>query len=113
MCGAWVWLFAWWDSGLLSNGDHFTPCFYSPTNFDGKYGIVEESKEIESLKAASWTIHATKIFKLTLIPWGEGLCRMWGNTQGGPNSLGFKVGQRMNVEKIEIDHIPLRKWDNG
>ncbi len=100
MCGAWVWLFAWWDSGLLSNGDHFTPCFYSPTNFDGKYGIVEESKEIESLKAASWAIHATKILKLTLIPWGEGLCRMWGNTQGGPNSLGFKVGQWMNVEKI-------------
>jgi hypothetical protein len=25
---------------------------------------------------------------------------MWGNTQGGPNSLGFKVGQWMNVEKI-------------
>jgi hypothetical protein len=35
---------------LLSNGDHFTTCFYSPTNFDGKYGIVEESKEIAALK---------------------------------------------------------------
>jgi hypothetical protein len=38
---------------------------------------------------------------------------MWGNTQGGPTSLGFKVGQWMNVKNIEIDHILLRKWDNG
>lgn len=74
---------------------------------------MEESKEITALKAASWTIHATKVLKLTLIPWEKGVCRMWGNTQGGPNSLGFKVGQQMNVEKIKIDHIPLRKWDNG
>jgi hypothetical protein len=44
---------------------------------------------------------------------GKGLCRMWGNTQGGPTSLGFKVGQWMNVKNIEIDHILLRKWDNG
>jgi hypothetical protein len=74
---------------------------------------VEESKEIAALKAACWTIRATKILKLTLIPWGKGLCRIWGNTYGGPNSLGFKVGQWMNVEKIKIDRIPLRKWDNG
>ncbi len=91
MCGAWVWLFGWWDSGLLSNGDHFTTCFYSPTNCDGKYGIVEESKEIAALKAASWTIHATKILKLTLIPWGKDCAECGATLKVAPPPLGLKL----------------------
>jgi hypothetical protein len=87
MCGAWVWLFAWWDSGLLSNGDHFTTCFYSPTKFDGKYSIVEESKEI----AASWTIHATKLLKLTLIPGGKDCVECGATLKVAPPPLGLKL----------------------
>ncbi len=73
---------------------------------------MEESKEIAALKAASWTIHATKILKLTLIPWGKDCAECGATLKVAPTPLGFNF-LRMNVEEIEIDHIPLRKWDNG